>query len=67
MAHDFSVCPRCGATLKRTIAINDEESQFWLECPRCNTYVNTYVPQPHQLDVHEDSHKFIGNFGGLTT
>lgn len=67
MAHDFSVCPRCGATLKRTIAINDEESQFWLECPRCNTYVNTYVPQPHQLDVHEDAHKFIGNFGGYGT
>lgn len=33
-------------------------------CVKCNTFINTYVPQAHQVAVHEDSHKFIGNFGG---
>ena len=42
------------------------ESEFWLECSNveCNTYVNTYVPQPHQLAFHEDAHRITANFGG---
>lgn len=61
---DFSKCPRCGATLIPAKTFNGSESEFWKECPRCPTYVNTYIPQEHQAAVHRDSHKFIGNYGG---
>lgn len=61
---DFSRCPRCGAPTIVTTAIDESESKFWRECTKCNTYINTYIPQPHQMLVHKDSHRFIGNFGG---
>lgn len=61
---NFSRCPRCGSLTKKAIAINEGESEFWLECTRCNTYINTYIPQPHQYAVHDDAHTYIGNFGG---
>ena len=64
---DFSKCPRCGSELRPAIAMNGGESEFWLECTRCNAFVNTYMPQPHQSSVHEDPHRFIGNFGGYGT
>ena len=64
---DFSVCPRCGAKMKKAIAINEGESEFWYECTRCNAYINSYTPQPHQRDLHTDTHTFIGNFGGYGT
>lgn len=64
---DFTVCPRCGSPTKKCIAYNDSESEFWLECTRCNTYINTYIPQPHQSSVHMDPHTFVGNFGGYGT
>lgn len=59
-------CPRCGAVWKIATAMNGGPSEFWRECsnPSCNTYLNTYVPQEHQAAFHEDSHTFVGNFGG---
>jgi phage terminase large subunit len=50
--------------MKKAIALNEGESEFWLECIRCNTFVNTYKPQAHQEAFHRDAHKFKGNFGG---
>lgn len=67
LTRDFSRCPRCGALTVPSIAYNGGESLFWKECSRCNTYINTYIPQPHQQSVHEDSHTFVGNFGGYGT
>lgn len=64
---NFSRCPRCGSLTKKSIAINEGESEFWVECTRCNTYINTYIPQPHQFSVHEDAHTYVGNFGGYGT
>lgn len=64
---DFSHCPRCGSPTQRAIAFNESESEFWLKCTRCNTYINTYIPQPHQQSVHEDNHSFILNAGGYGT
>ena len=40
-------------------------SRFWVECPKCNTYHNTFRPQPHQQLFHTDPHRFKGNFGGF--
>lgn len=67
MARDFTACPRCGAILRKTLAYAGNYSEFWLECPHCNTYVNTYIPQPHQAEVHSDPHLLIGNFGAYGT
>lgn len=64
---DFSRCPRCGAQLQQSTSWIGSPSEFWLECPHCNTYVNTYIPMEHQLAVHLDNHRFIGNFGGYGT
>lgn len=63
--HDFSTCPRCKAKL-RTAEAWVGESEFWLECsnPECNTFVNTYIPQPHQWEFHVDEHRITANFGG---
>ena len=62
-----NTCPRCGAPLVVTEAISGAPSEFWLECTRCNAYVNTYRPQPHQEAVHRDPHLYVGNFGGYGT
>lgn len=66
LIHDFSTCPRCGFKTKKSTSFTGAESEFWYECsnPKCNTYINTYRPQAHQTAVHEDNHRFIGNFGG---
>lgn len=61
---DFSRCPRCGAPTFKTKAFLGNESEFWRECTQCNTFINTYIPQEHQVAVHKDSHRFVGNFGG---
>lgn len=61
---DFMMCPRCGSPTEKAIAMNDGPSEFWKECTKCNTYINTYKPLPHQHAFHSDSHKFKGNFGG---
>lgn len=64
-AHDFTHCPRCHARLVRAKA-HTQLSEFWLECsnPECNTWVNTYMPQAHQISFHKDAHRITANFGG---
>lgn len=61
---DFTHCPKCNAQTRPTKAFSGAESEFWLECMRCNTFINTYIPQEHQEAVHRDTHRFTGNFGG---
>jgi len=56
-------CPTCSGQLKRAVAHSGAPSEFWLECTRCNTLINTYVPQPHQLEVHEDDALYLMNAG----
>ena len=64
---DFSRCPRCGAPMEVSMSFSGVPSEFWRECTECNTYVNTYIPQPHQEAVHKDPHTYIGNFGAYGT
>lgn len=66
--HNFSRCPRCGSKTRPATALIGE-SEFWLECsnPECRTFINTYIPQAHQVAFHRDNHKITANFGGLTT
>lgn len=61
---DFSHCPRCGAKTVPSKTYLGTDSEFWRECTKCNTYINTYIPQDHQSEVHQDEHTFVGNFGG---
>jgi phage terminase large subunit len=63
VVRDYSRCPRCGAATAKAVAFNEGESEFWYECTRCNTFINTYIPQAHQEAVHRDTHRFVGNFG----
>lgn len=67
MRRDFSKCPRCKAPTRPAIAFSGTQSEFWRECTSCNTFINTYVPQPHQMAVHQDPHTYIGNFGAFGT
>lgn len=67
MKHKFDRCPRCGSRLVKATAINGGESTNWLQCTRCNTFVNTWLPMEHQDSVLRDDHVFIGNFGGYGT
>lgn len=67
MPKKFTKCPRCGNSMHQAISYSETPSEFWLECDRCNTYINTYIPQPHQAAVHRDSHLYIGNFGAYGT
>lgn len=62
-------CPRCNARLIPTISISEAPSTDWMECSNsaCNTFVDTYHPMPHQVAVHLDSHRIIGNFGSYGT
>ena len=62
---DFSHCPRCGAPTEPCKTYSGTDSEFWLECTSCNTYINTYIPQSHQNSTHKDDHTFIGSFGGF--
>lgn len=63
----FTHCPRCHSALGPTESFNGGPSLFWLECVRCNTFVNTYMPLAHQSAVHRDAHTIVGNFGGYGT
>ena len=63
--HTFDKCPRCSHPLQNTQA-QTGQSEFWLECSNkeCNTFVCTYIPQPHQALFHRDTHRITANFGG---
>lgn len=64
---DFSRCPRCYSPTHPTTSFSGQPSQFWLQCSKCNTFINTYIPQNHQAAVHKDPHRIIGNFGAYGT
>ena len=65
-ATELDRCPRCGNPWITCKSLRGGPSEFWKECanPNCNTYLNTYIPQQHQFEFHEDSHPITGNFGG---
>lgn len=52
--------------MRPAVAVNEVESKFWMECTNkaCKTFVDTYLPLPHQKRIHADKHRFIGVFGG---
>ena len=62
----LEVCPRCGSIWQTTKSFCGAPSEFWKECsnPKCNTFLNTYIPQAHQFEFHIDAHRITGNFGG---
>lgn len=64
---NFTRCPRCGSSTHQALTMSETPSEFWMECDKCNTFINTYIPQPHQMSVHQDPHLYIGNFGAYGT
>lgn len=58
-------CPRCNTEMEPSKTLSGSFSRFWVECPKCNAYHNTFRPQPHQQLFHADHHRFKGNFGGF--
>ena len=60
-------CPTCDSPIKPASTISGQPSEFWLACTRCNTLINTYKPQHHQLQVHRDPHLYVMNAGGYGT
>lgn len=56
-------CPRCNSCMTQAISHSNEPSTSFLECPHCNTFVNTWIPQPQQFMFLADPHRFKGNFG----
>jgi len=63
---DFK-CPTCQSPMAPADTISGNPSEFWLECTKCNTLINTYKPQPHQLSVHQDPTLYLMNAGGYGT
>lgn len=63
LVRDFTKCPRCGSPTQKATSFNGGESEFWWECTKCNTFINTYVPMAHQASFHRDTHRFTANFG----
>lgn len=65
----FKHCPRCKAPLEKATAVSGSPSEYWYVCtsPKCNTYVNSYVPMAHQYHFHATSARLIGNFGAFGT
>jgi ssDNA-binding Zn-finger/Zn-ribbon topoisomerase 1 len=60
-------CPTCGAPMRRAIAIDGGYSRYWMRCsraPACKTYIDTYIPLPHQKAIHKDTARYILNAGG---
>lgn len=57
-------CPTCDSPMLKATTISGNPSEFWLECSRCNSLINTYKPQPHQLSTHQDPHLYKMNAGG---
>lgn len=67
MPSNYNTCPTCGAPTLKAYNVFGTPSEGWRECTRCNSLINTYQPQPHQLAVHQDDHRYIGNFGAYGT
>lgn len=64
---DFTTCPTCQSPTAPALNIHGNPSDGWMECTKCNTLINTYVPMPHQMAVHLDPHLYILNAGGFGT
>lgn len=62
-------CPTCGAPVVRSLAMNMGMSESWVQCSKsdCPTYINTFIPMPHQTAVMKDSSRYILNAGGYGT
>ena len=60
-------CPRCGAKTRPSVTIKNTESEFFVECVQCPTYINTFIPLPHQYAFLRDPSRYTLNAGGIGT
>ncbi len=57
-------CPECGAATRRAISIDGGYSRYWTKCVKCPTYIDTYIPLPHQEELHKDPARYLLSAGG---
>ena len=62
-------CPECGAPMGRTVAMDMGISETWFRCSKdhCHTYINTFIPMPHQVAAMTDSSRYLMVAGGYGT
>lgn len=60
-------CPRCSKPMNKALAIDDSESQSWLECPECGTLVNTFRPTTYQAEYLRRRERYKMSAGGFGT
>lgn len=69
---DSLLCPRCASNMRPAIAVNGGFSRFWMRCSKehCRTFVDTYIPLPHQAMYHSDPTRYkllAGGYGSAKT
>ena len=57
-------CPNCQSPTEPSPTISGTPSEFWRSCINCNALLNTYQPQTHQLETHQDATLYKMNAGG---
>lgn len=60
-------CPECGAPTRPSVSMSGAPSNFYMSCTKCNTFIDTYIPLPHQYYAHKDPARYIGEAGGYGT
>lgn len=60
-------CPECGSNMHPSLNLNGGDSEFWMQCENCPTYIDTYIPMPHQAIMHEDPARYVEVAGGYGT
>lgn len=60
-------CPECQTKMVEAVSISGAESDFYMSCPNCPTYVDTYIPLDHQAAFHADPARYSAMFSGYGT
>lgn len=60
-------CPRCGAKTRPTLAVDAGYSRFIVKCIQCPTYINLFIPLPHQYAFSKDPARYTMAAGGVGT
>lgn len=60
-------CPRCGSRTGPTVAVDQQYCEFTIKCVQCPTYIQTFLPMPHQHLFLKDPARYVMTAGGVGT